>query len=134
MKSFVAWNDALSIGIEDIDDQHKGLIALINDVWKALMSHAAAQNIESIVLDLDDYTCTHFKEEEALQERYGYPGLEAHKESHAFFIGKVKELDARIAAGEIIGLELLEFLSDWLTYHISIVDRQYADFIRSHEG
>ncbi len=130
MPSYVAWTDALSIGIEKIDEQHKGLIVLINDVWRALMSHQAAVDIESIVFDLEDYTKTHFKEEEELLERYGYPGLEAHRESHAFFISKVGELDARIAAGEIVGLELLQFLGDWLKFHISIVDKQYAEFIR----
>lgn len=130
MPSYVAWTDALSIGIEEIDEQHKGLIVLINDVWKALMSHQAAVDIESIVFDLEDYTKTHFKEEEALLEHYGYPGLESHRESHAFFVSKVGELDARIASGEIVGLELLQFLGDWLKFHISIVDKQYAEFIR----
>lgn len=133
-QSYVAWTDDLYIGVEDIDEQHKRLIALINDVWKALVSHQATVDIESIVFDLEDYTQTHFRDEEAMLERHGYPGLAAHQESHAFFIAKVKELDARIASGEIVGLELLEFLSNWLKFHINIVDKQYAEFIRNREA
>jgi hemerythrin-like metal-binding protein len=133
-ENYVAWTDALCIGIDEIDEQHKRLIALINHVWKALVSHQAKVDIESVIFDLEFYIQTHFKHEEAMLERHGYPGLAAHKESHAFFVAKVKELDSRIAAGEIVGLELLEFLSDWLKFHISIVDKQYAEFIRDKEA
>ena len=128
-EGFVAWSDSLSIGFEEIDGQHQRLIGLINDLWKALMSHSAPTDTATIVSELEDYTRTHFRDEEALMARYGYPALEEHTQSHAFFVLKVHELETRISTGESVGLELLHFLTDWLTFHIRMVDRQYADFI-----
>lgn len=133
-REYVSWNESLSIGVQDMDDQHRVLLDLINQVWQGLVSQHPMQEIDGVVLDLEEYTRTHFGQEEALMEHHAYPGLASHKESHALFIAKVNDLETRIAAGETIGLELLRFLSDWLTFHISMVDRQYANFIRAKES
>lgn len=133
-KDYVSWNSALSVGFPEIDEQHKILLSLINQVWAGLVSQAALSTIDDVVMDLDDYARTHFAEEEALMAQHGFPDLEAHKECHAQFMARVSELDEKIVAGDSIGLELLSFLSDWLSFHISMVDRQYAQFIRSKEG
>lgn len=130
-EGFIAWTESLAIGFVDIDAQHKRLIGLINDIWKALMSHGAQQNAASIVAELLDYTRTHFKDEEDLMARHSYPALEEHKLSHAFFVTKVHELEKRVEQGEVVGLEMLHFLTDWLTFHIRMVDRQYADYINT---
>lgn len=132
-KDYIAWSDSLSIGLQDMDDQHKVLLGLINQVWQGLVSHQALPNIEGVVFDLEDYAHTHFDVEEALMAKHGYPALQAHQESHAQFYAKVEDLSNKIASGETVGLELLRFISDWLTFHIAMVDRQYADYIRHQE-
>ena len=132
-KDYISWTDSLSIGRQDMDDQHKVLLGLINQVWQGLVSHKDQPDIEGVVFDLEDYAHTHFNQEEALMAIHGYPALQAHQESHAQFYAKVEDLSNKIASGETVGLELLRFISDWLTFHISMVDRQYADYIRHRE-
>jgi len=130
---YVSWNDNLAIGIPEIDDHHKVFFGLLNKLWRGLVVHEAVPTIECVLFDLENYAYDHFHEEEVLMERHGFPGLEAHKESHGEFGVKVKELSSKVAAGETVGLEMLDFLSGWLNFHIRMVDRQYGDFILKKE-
>ncbi len=132
-KAYVAWNSALDLGFHDIDEQHRGLIQLINDLWQTLMSRQSRETHIGIVQRLEHYTIEHFAAEEQMMADHGFPGLMAHKSSHHYFATQVAAVRQRLEQNQNVGLDLLRFLTDWLTYHISVVDRQYADFIRAQE-
>ena len=129
--NYISWNAGLSVGIHEMDEQHKVFLGLLNRIWRGLVIHHALPDIEGVVFDLEDYGQNYFGAEEALMERQGYPELEAHQESHALFMSRMDEFSNRIAAGETIGLEMLNFLSDWLTFHHGTVDRHYADYLEN---
>lgn len=129
MSNFVEWSDALSVGIEEIDEQHKVLVDLINKMHEAIHQRHGSDVVNSILSDLADYTRIHFAVEESLMRILNYPGYEAHKQIHEELLGAVVDLQEKVAIGKkSIGFELMHFLKTWLTKHIMDEDMQYSGF------
>jgi hemerythrin len=123
----IPWSDDLSIGIHEIDDQHKKLVGLINDLHDAMKSGQAKQALEKTLSELADYAVYHFQVEEKYMEKFRYPEYHSHKLAHAAFVKKVAAFQADYKSGKLgLSLELMHFLRDWLTTHIKGTDRQYA--------
>jgi hemerythrin len=123
----IQWSDDLSIGIHEIDDQHKKLVSLINDLHDAMKSGQAKQALEKTLSELADYAVYHFQVEEKYMEKFRYPGFPSHKLAHTAFVKKVAAFQADYTSGKLgLSLDLMHFLRDWLTTHIKGTDRQYA--------
>ncbi|MRI32538.1 hemerythrin [Endozoicomonas sp. OPT23] len=122
------WTDELSVGIEEIDEQHKVLVDLLNELHRGIMEkHGSEVTIE--VLDrLVEYTRIHFALEESLMRMLHYPGYEEHKQHHEMLLNQVAELVGKVKAGQHVTFELLHFLKNWLTRHIMEEDKIYAPF------
>ena len=125
----IEWNDELSVGIQEIDDQHQLLVSLLNKLHAAIHQHHGREAAQAILGELVDYTKIHFAVEESLMRILGFPGYEEHKVQHDTLIGEVKELQEKLASGKkSISFELLHFLRMWLTKHIMNEDQQYGPF------
>ncbi len=132
MSNFVEWTDALSVGIEEIDEQHKLLVDLVNKMHEAIHQRHGSEVVNSILKDLADYTRIHFAVEESLMRILNYPDYEAHKEIHEELLHSVTDLQEKVATGKkSIGFELMHFLKTWLTKHIMEEDMQYSSFFIS---
>lgn len=133
MKLF-EWTSKISVGINTIDDQHKKLISLINDVSDAMKARKTKEVIGGILQELQDYTVYHFGNEERAFDKYQYPNREEHKKAHQTYVDKIGELIERNNAGEIgISISVLDFLMDWITNHIMQTDMQYVPFFEDKE-
>lgn len=126
----IQWNDQLSIGIDSVDKQHKVLINLLNKLNDAIADGNADLILAEIFDGLSAYTIKHFAYEEGLFKKYKYNGTEAHKHEHAKLIKQVKNLRQKMDAGDLmVNVEVLDFLKEWLTYHILISDKAFAPFL-----
>lgn len=126
----MTWTDDYSVGIEAIDKQHKRLIELINELSEAMQDGTTREAIGYILTSLIDYTHKHFTFEEDLFEKYGYPESSEHKAAHGALAEKVQTLKKSYAAGDLVmGMEVMNFLKDWLTGHILGTDKKYAKFL-----
>ena len=77
------WDDSMSVGVEALDEDHKFLIGLLNQVSGAVVSGDPDFMVtRSVLLSLVDYLDFHFKREENVMEAVGYPDLEAHKDQN----------------------------------------------------
>jgi hemerythrin len=129
MDDFVAWSDELSVGIEEIDDQHKELVALVNEMHRAIHERHGSEAVHGILERLADYTRIHFAVEESLMRILHYPDYEAHREQHRELINHMRELREKVATGKTaIGFELMHFLKVWLTRHIMASDKEYGAY------
>jgi len=127
---FIHWTDSLSVGIESIDEQHKLLVEIINDLNDAMKSNEADQIISEIFKRMIGYTEVHFAFEENLFDSYGYKQSEAHKAQHAILINTIQSLHLKLDVGDArVGIEVMVFLKRWLTDHILKTDKSYAEFI-----
>ena len=123
------WSNELSVGITSIDEQHKQLISLINELNKALQDGKANQVLNGIFDELLSYTVKHFGYEEKLFAQYNYENTETHKEEHKKLISQVKKLKSKMMEGDfMISIEVLAFLKDWLINHIMKTDKAYDSY------
>ena len=129
-KDFLAWKDEYSVGINSIDQQHKKLINLINQLQTAV-KYSTGEEFEREALDeLVSYTKTHFTYEEGMMEQNGYPDFESHKAQHVKMINKVEEVLAEYEKDSDTAMEhALKYLSDWLINHINGTDKEYSQFM-----
>lgn len=128
MKPLVEWSEDLSVGIEEIDEQHKILVDLINRMHQAIHQRRGSEVVGSILEELGSYTKLHFTVEESLMRILNYPDYEAHKVQHDKLIEHMRELQEKVVSGRAaIGFELMHFLKVWLTKHILEDDRAYTD-------
>lgn len=129
MKNFITWNSELSVGIEEIDEQHKVLVGLINRMHDAIHQRHGSDVVEGILAELAEYTRIHFAVEESLMRILNFPGYEEHREAHEELIQQMVDLQKKIAEGKhAIGFELMHFLKVWLSKHIMEEDMQYSGF------
>lgn len=126
------WNNSFSVGIDQIDDQHKDLFNCIADLENSISNPDEKQRWSSIhysIVKLRDYTRIHFSIEECVMEILDYPGRAAHIREHNRFAEVVSELERRsITHNNITANEIVEFLRDWLVKHIAVVDQDYSRY------
>jgi len=130
--TFWPWSKELEVGIGEIDEQHKWLVDLTNQLHDALNEGADQAKTSDILESLMDYTMNHFIVEEDLFQRLGYPETDAHKAEHNKFTGQIMGLIERHENGDSAGEETLEVLKEWLTHHILKVDKAYVEHFRAH--
>lgn len=126
--SAVTWQNAYSLGIPEIDEQHKTLFELINKLWDALVKRSSIESQLLVIEGLEHYTIAHFAAEETLMRVIKYPKLDAHKQTHDKFVQRIAEEKTRLLAGNGLSLDVLYFLKDWLVNHILVDDQDYAGF------
>jgi len=127
----IEWSEKLSVGIKSIDDQHKVLISLINRLNTAMAQGEASIIIGNVLAKLTDYTRFHFTHEEALFAQHKYEGSENHKRQHEALIDQISMLKERYESeiSGAVGLEIMQFLKNWLTKHIMKTDMEYSRFL-----
>lgn len=127
--AIIQWSEKYSVGISQIDDQHRSLINSLNLLHDAMKQGKGKDVIDEILNFLANYTVEHFNTEEKLMTTYKYPGYLVHKKEHDDLVAKVKDYKQKLKEGKvIISSEILQFLSDWLNNHILKNDMAYKDF------
>lgn len=127
--SLIEWDDNLSVGIEEIDNQHKKLIELINELHSAMRERRAKDALGKIINGLKDYAVEHFTTEEKYFDQFNYLNSGSHKKEHQNFIAKVNDFKSGFDKGKImLSMEIMDFLKDWLISHIQKIDMAYAPF------
>ncbi len=130
--ALITWNQGLSVNVKEIDEEHKVLINLINELHDAMMKGKSKDVIENIINELVTYTKKHFSTEEKYFKQYEYPDEKSHINQHNLFVEKVKDFQEKhTTGGAFLSIEIMEFLKDWLTNHIIGTDKKYTDFFNS---
>ena len=129
------WDENLATGILVIDNDHKALFGLINNVQTAAEKTDETWRVSKAIDALNDYAENHFRREEALMLLCGYPMLKPHLAEHKKFCDIVSGLKLLYQARpEIISLQGVNaFLIEWLIDHIAVTDHGYVDKMREHK-
>ena len=128
-EGFFQWSEAISVGVTEVDDQHKVLIGILNRFFLSVAQRKDSEMVGEILEALIAYAKTHFVLEEQLMLDAGYNDakLEAHKTEHQAFIAKLDQLSRKhLEDGKPISIEMIRFLKRWLYDHILVTDRGYA--------
>ena len=119
------WQEAWSVGNTSLDDDHKRLVEIINQVNQ---SQGVGEDAIWIINDLKQYAKYHFAREEEMMEAAQIPGLEEHKKTHLLFVEWLSSLQHTINLPEarlVIFDTASSYLREWLGNHILGTDMVY---------
>ena len=132
---YIPWNPALETGNAEVDEQHRALYALVNDLNAAALVDIDDTQIAHQLARILRYAVTHFATEQALMEESGYPRAEAHMAIHNDFADAAEELARAYGSGTgTSAVELAIFMQDWLETHIREEDRPLVEYLRAWTG
>ncbi len=130
---YIDWTDDLSVGVKEIDQQHKRFLVIINELYDALENQNEKTVLGDILGKLESYAMYHFMTEEKYMDELGFDGAEEHKAEHKSLSLKIADFRTEYQDDEEkYAQELLHFLKDWLTHHLMEVDKKYEQCFREH--
>jgi hemerythrin len=130
--AFINWDDSYSVGIAHLDDQHKGLISLLNELNDKMRLGKGKEITGIIIQKLIEYAGMHFSSEERLFDEHGYQGSIDHRKEHRAFVEKVLAFQKDLQSDKLfLSIEIMNFLKEWLINHILRTDKNYGPFLNS---
>jgi hemerythrin len=131
--NLVTWSTTYSVGIKLIDDQHKELLNLVNDMYNHVNDddeEAERAYFLSVIRHIVDYIKIHFATEEKIMKGTNFQGYAGHKRVHDSFILNVVDIIKKYDEGRRVPLIFFtNFIKDWILSHIAIMDKQYFEYL-----
>lgn len=128
------WSNVYSIGIDDIDAQHKGFFVASHKLYEKILERSANDAVIEALTFMRDYAQSHFQTEEAFMRKHEYPGLDEHLRLHAQFMDTLARLETDLSnfgPDEDLANRALDITQDWLINHIADEDVLYALHVKS---
>ncbi len=127
----MSWTDKLSVGVASLDDDHKRLVAMVNELYDAMQAGQGREKLSRILNELIQYTKLHFGREEKFFSQTAYPAAAAHKQEHDALTRQVLEVQKKHsdATTATLSLEVMQFLKNWLINHIQGSDQKYRQHL-----
>jgi hemerythrin len=88
----INWDESYSVGVKELDEQHKQLFRMIDDLFESIDTVVDSQKVSDVLAGLREYASVHFETEERYMSECGYPDIENHKWTHEQFRKKVDNL------------------------------------------
>jgi hemerythrin len=122
------WTPDLSVNVKVLDDDHKKVFAMINELEETIMAGHSKEVLETVLGRLMEYTMIHLAREEEFFAKTGYVKAQEHKKEHDRMIMRVQDIQGRFKDGPVamLSLELRSFLQDWWIIHIQGSDKKYG--------
>lgn len=138
---FVEWKDTYTIGVEEIDEDHRRLVDMINELHAGIARNCSGgvrevvDELETMLYVLDDlvdYATDHFALEEDSMLEHAYPGYASMKRAHREFLSMAQQLrDAFDSGRPISSQRTLESLKAWFDNHVLGLDMRFGEFVKS---
>jgi hemerythrin-like metal-binding protein len=129
----LVWEDKYNI-VKEIDEQHKHLFEIINDLIEIINSqHPKDEDIAGIINKIVEYKAMHFATEERHFHEFNFEGTLEHEARHREFNQKVSEIQQANQGNAIaFAFALVDFLEDWLVNHLMNMDQKYKKCFNDH--
>ncbi|HEX2395631.1 MAG TPA: bacteriohemerythrin [Bacteroidales bacterium] len=127
-ESFCEWKSDMSVGSEELDYQHRHMIEIINEVYRAFIKGEHREVIGPILDKLSQYVVYHFTMEEVYFEMFNFYDKEKHIKEHNMFREKVIAFNNKFKSNDAtLTCDVMNFLKDWLHDHVLESDQKYID-------
>ncbi len=125
--AFMNWDEKYAVKNLEMDNQHKKLIVLVNQLHDAMKPGKGKEEIGNVLKSLAEYTVSHFTAEEKMMRSIQFDNFDAHKVEHTKLLEQVTGLINRFENGETLPvMEVMNFLKKWLVDHIMKEDMKYS--------
>lgn len=132
----IAWSSEFALGIDEIDEQHKKLVGMINALDASTHEAYSQEKMRGLLGELNDYVRDHFSFEERLMAGGGCSEelVTRHLGEHAYFRSVLRDLTVDFETGRsAITVTLIEYLVHWLLHHIVVVDRAMGNQLKASD-
>lgn len=131
---WAVWDDSLCTGIDVIDEHHRHLFDLTNDLYDVVAEKRGSREIARLLKALDLYAHVHFDAEEKMMVHYGYYGLTLQQKQHHRFHERLKSFHEELHTNPLtVQYDVLDFLRNWLVSHIRHEDAQLRVLVDGKE-
>jgi len=132
--TYFEWTSGIELGHTEIDEQHRRLLLLGEDLVEPLISSAAHKSSATRLQPLIDFSQEHFAFEEGLMRSTDYPGAREHAGCHTMLLADLRNYCFREQRGlHTDPFGLTSFLWHWIVLHIGSEDRDLVIWLKSHE-
>jgi hemerythrin len=131
-KKKVEWNSSLSVGVNEIDEQHMMMIYRVKELSEAVDKKRDPSFLFGTMNFMIEYTDHHFGTEEKYMLEYKYPEYESHKTKHEQFKQSLKNMAHELlkkGATPELAERVNVFSVNWLIDHIMSVDKKMGAFL-----
>ena len=116
------FTDDCLIGVDQIDNEHRRLFELVNEVANLLMRNDINRSdVDVILMELDEYAVLHFKHEEEYMKEIHDPELPRQIKMHQNFVAKIREIrqgDTESNDDKETLKNVVDYVARWLFSHI----------------
>lgn len=130
---FIDWDNKYNTGHSKIDEEHKELINILNDLYRDIVINKIGEEhtvFKNTIKRLKDYVIYHFSNEEAIMAKYEYAGIEEHKAWHREFVNMILEVvELYNKEPRLVANRLVRQLRDWFLEHIAVRDKDMVSTI-----
>ena len=123
----IEWNESMSTGVLEIDEEHKEWLRRFNKFDDAVINRLGMETVQEALAFFEQYTETHFPHEEELSRHSPASMAQENRDQHQEFRGKIQEIGGWIRQEGVSMVEVISLkmeMEDWLTNHICKVDGQ----------
>ncbi len=129
---YIEWKDAYSIGVPRLDEQHRQLIQMLNDLYQKIGPDTAPGNVWGLLDGFNRYAETHFIYEERIAGDAGVPQgeLNLHKREHEAYRERMRTFQHAFSENDKRApVQLMAFLSNWWLSHILVSDMELGRLV-----
>jgi hemerythrin len=134
VRAGIQWSDDLAVRVGAVDEQHRELFRRLNLFLDACDAGKGTADLVKMLQFLDDYVSIHFRDEERLQEEFGFPFRHQHRSYHRSFeeqLGILKKRFIREGPTADLVATINRVVVGWLLDHISRKDREFGEWVRA---
>ncbi len=129
------WNDSYSVGVETVDLHHRYLIKLLNGLCRMIRHQQPIGKVVHALYELRRYAEIHFAAEEQQMDCHDHPLFIQHRQLHQQFRNELLKYDQQLMKNPLtVGIEMVNYLHDWLIHHIAEMDKETFALLREFES
>lgn len=117
------WREEFSVGIEEVDHEHRELIELIRRLQQDLQAGADADKVIDVLGEIYAQIAAHFALEEKMMRETLYPALADHKEDHETLLDDLRDIMDEVEDDGVLDeAQLTDDLDRWFSDHFKTHD------------
>ena len=121
--TLIKWRDEFSVGIEEVDHEHREMIELINGLHDVMQVGADQVQVVDLLGEIYAHIASHFALEEKMMRDTHYPDYEVHKEDHETLLDDLRDIMDEVEDdGTFDAMQLSNDLNLWFSDHFAEFD------------
>ena len=122
--TLIHWRDEFCLGVKAVDQEHRELIELINELDDAMQSQCSYDAVVETLGEIYAQISAHFALEEKIMRDAHYPDFDSHKQDHETLLDELLEIIDSVEDDGRYDRQLLSLA----------LDRWFSDHFRTHDA